>query len=304
MADFHHNIFYYYRGAQQSDQERERQLEDNTTKALVNTLEHCDPKVTFGFLNWLGIKATKPATLELQKSTISNREIGSKSRRLLLGLVPSKVDKDPCAELEGPVTGDSLPDAWLYGDDFVVLIESKVAGSLEPGQMQRHYLKLRAGTEQQPECKVCTWAEVHEFFKSLSGELGDDLKEKDKWIVGQFTQYLEWIGMAEFTGLESGMFDYFATPIDDRNEDDRQWVRGTMQSFAEKILEGLQAIDSSFYQDYDVGRLLLKDDHCWAAFGYKDKKYRNWAHQTVALGESWSSHTHSKIILVENMIAA
>jgi hypothetical protein len=289
MADFHHNIFYYYRGAQQSDRERERQLEDNTTKALINTLKHCDPKVTFEFLGWLGIKATKPVTLELQKATISKGEIGNKSQRLLLGIVPTKEIKDPCAELGRTAAGekDSFPDAWIYGDNFVVLVESKVEGkegaSLELDQMERHYQKLLVDTEQQPDCRIHTWAEVHRFFKNLSDELVDELTEKDKWIIGQLAQYLELIGMAEFTGLEQGMFDYFATPIDERNEDDRQWVRGTMRSFAERILEGLQTVDSSFYQDYDVGRLLLKYDHCWAAFGPKDKKYRGLAHQTVSL---------------------
>jgi hypothetical protein len=124
---------------------------------------------------------------------------------------------------------------------------------------------------------------MHRFFKNLSGELVDELTEKDKWIIEQFTQYMEWIGMAEFIGFERGMFDYFATPVDAWNEDDRQWVRGTMQSFADKILDGLQAIDNSFYQGYDVGRLLLRHDHCWAAFGPKDKEYRRWAHQTTAL---------------------
>lgn len=291
MTDFYHNIFYYYRGAQQPDRERERQLEDNTTKALINTLKHCDPKVTFEFLGWLGIKATKPVTLELQKATISKGEIGNKSQRLLLGIVPTKEIKNPCAKLGRTVVGekDSCPDAWIYGDNFVVLVESKVEGregaSLELDQMERHYQKLLVDTEQQPDCRIHTWAEMHRFFKNLSDELADKLTEKDKWIIGQLAQYLELIGMAEFTGLEQGMFDYFATPIDDRDEDDRQWVRGTMRSFAEKILKGLQAVDSSFYQDYDVGRLLLKDDHCWAAFGPKDKKYRRLAHQTVSLHE-------------------
>ncbi len=289
MADFHHNIFYYYRGAQRSGQERERQSEDNTTKALINTLKHCDLKVTFEFLGWLGIKATKPVRLELQKATISKGEIGNKSQRLLLGIVPTKEIEDPCAELGRTAAGekDSFPDAWIYGDNFVVLVESKVAGregaSLELGQMERYHQKLLVDTEQQPDCRIHTWAEVHRFFKNLSDELGDELTPKDKWLIEQFTQYLEWIGMAEFIGLEQGMFDYFATRIDDRNEDDRQWVRGTMRSFAEKILEGLQTVDSSFYQNYDVGRLLLKDDHCWAAFGPKDKKYRRLAHQTVSL---------------------
>jgi hypothetical protein len=289
MADFHHNIFYYYRGAQRSGQERERQSEDNTTKALINTLKHCDPKVTFEFLGWLGIKTTKPVTLELQKATISKGEIGNKSQRLLLGIVPTKEIEDPCAKLGRTAAGekDSFPDAWIYGDNFVVLVESKVAGregaSLELGQMERYYQKLLVDTEQQPDCRIHTWAEVHRFFKNLSDELGDELTPKDKWLIEQFTQYLEWIGMAEFIGLEQGMFEYFATRIDDRNEDDRQWVCGTMRSFAEKILEGLQTVDSSFYQDHDVGRLFLKDDHCWAAFGPKDKKYRRLAHQTVSL---------------------
>ena len=40
MVDFHHNIFCYYRGFKDEEQSRIRQLEDNTTKALINTLEH------------------------------------------------------------------------------------------------------------------------------------------------------------------------------------------------------------------------------------------------------------------------
>lgn len=236
MTDFHRNVFYYYRGAQRSNKDhddRDSQLENNTTKALINTLDHCGNAVALRFLYWLGIETAGQVKYELQKATTG--DIGNKSQRLLLGIVPAKEEDSPCAD--GVAAGSSgIPDAWLYGDDYIVLIESKVRGSLEPGQMRRYLQKLQAGTAQQPECKVRTWAEAHRFFKTLPDEL-KDVTDLDRWLIGQFTQYLEWIGMAEFAGLEQGMFDYFATRPDSRDDGDRQWVRGTMQSFAEKVLE-------------------------------------------------------------------
>ncbi|MBN1810991.1 MAG: hypothetical protein JXA14_04065 [Anaerolineae bacterium] len=278
MTDLHHNIFHYYRGVQQSGQDRDQQWEDNTTKALINTLEHSRSTVALKFLEWLGIAATGQVRFELQKMTISTGEIQSRSKRLLLGLVPSKGTKDPCAGLDKAVTEkeDSRPDAWIYGSDFVVLIESKVKGFLEPNQMEMHCQKLQAGTDQQPQCEVRTWAEVYQFFVGILPELSG----KDEWIVEQFKQYLEGIGMAEFTGLEREIFDYFITHDD---EEMRQRVKGTMQAFAEKVLGGLQAFDSSFYQSYDVGPLRFKDEYCWVAFGPGNKGYRQWAHQTISL---------------------
>lgn len=253
-------------------------MEDNTTKALINTLEHCGPTIALKFLDWLGIAVTGRVRFELQKATIGTGKIQSRSQRLLLGLVPSRGARDPYAGLEETVTEKEggRPDAWLYGDAFIVLLESKVEGPLELDQMQRHFQKLRVGMEGQPRCEVRTWAEAHQFFVEILPELSG----KDKWIVEQFIQYLEWIGMAEFIGLEREIFDYFITHDD---EEMRQKVRGTVQSFAEKILGGLQAFDSSFYQSYDVGTLRLKDKYCWVAFGPGDKKYRQWAHQTVSL---------------------
>ena len=90
VADFHHNIFYYYRGTRQSNREREQQLENNTTKALINTLEHCNSSVAFKFLRWLDIVATSHIEFELQKATIGRGNVDNKSQRLLLGLVPFK----------------------------------------------------------------------------------------------------------------------------------------------------------------------------------------------------------------------
>ena len=85
--------------------------------------------------------------------------------------------------------------------------------------------------------------------------------------------------LAEFTGLEEGMFNFFVTHDD---EDTRRWVRDTVQSFAEKIQARLWDFDS-FYQDYDVGTLRSKGEECWVAFGPRKLEYRKWAHQTVLL---------------------
>lgn len=272
MTDFHHNIFYYYRGAKDSDQDRERQFEDNTTKALINTLKHGDPKVVIKFLKWLGINATENINFELQKKTIGERKISHKSQRLLLALVPAKRSS---TNFEKSLKEDSRPDAWIYGDDFVVLIESKIVGYTETNQMRYHFQKLQSNTNESPRYEEQTWADVHHFFTGILTELSG----KSEFIVKQFIQYLEWNSMADFIGFEKEIFDFFFTHDDDET---RVWVRDTIQAFAEKIRIDLNKFNS-FYQDYDMGTLHLKDDYCWVAFGPKDKIYWKDAHQTITV---------------------
>jgi len=50
--DPHHNIFYFYRGPKKDKENGtiDFQLENNTTKALLNTLYHSDPNVCKDFI--------------------------------------------------------------------------------------------------------------------------------------------------------------------------------------------------------------------------------------------------------------
>lgn len=277
----YHNIFYYYRGAVLDDgRHRERQLENNTTKALINTLDHCDDRLAQSFLSWLGIPTQETAKFALQRKTIGEPKLRRvvPERRLLLGLTPDPSRDRAASSPEASAQGDSLPDAWIYGDSFVVLIESKTAGALDESQMVRHAETLRGEPNHEVRRKEKTWEEVHGFFSNM--KQASNLSDRDEWLIGQFTEYLEWINMTGFTGFDREAFEHFVTQED---EDARAWVRDTMAAFADRIAGKLKSIDP-FYESADVGRLELKQDHCWAAFGPSEKRYRNWAHQTIALG--------------------
>lgn len=282
MTDFHHNIFYYYRGAKQRGRKQEQQLEDNTTKALINTLQHCDSAVATEFLKSLGITIANDSTIEfeLQKPTIGYEKIRHRTQRLLLAIVgtPQHGNASICTQLVGPFEGNSRPDAWIYGEDFVVLLESKVGDSaLEPNQMRCHWQKLQMDIQLPPRCKILTWAEVHQFFANRL----PDLQEKDKWLVEQFTQYLEWTGMTKFVGFEESVFEFFVH--EEKDPRVKQWMRNTMCALAEQVLHsdhGLRAFDG-FYTHYHVGNFGKKDDHFWVAFG--PPNFRKLAHQTVSL---------------------
>jgi hypothetical protein len=277
VSHFHHNIFYYYRGAKNQELDHERQLEDNTTKALVNTLQHSGKEVPMAFLNWLGIDQPDHIQFKLQKKTIGEGLIRRKKTRILLSLVPKKSRR---TLLNKSDKKDARPDAWIYGDDFVVLIESKVAGYINASQNRHHFEKLRSDGDPLPEVQERTWAEAHSFFTRLSR----NITGKSKWMAHQFSQYLEFCNMTAFTGFEKEIFDFFF--IHD-SEETKQWVRETVQNFADALLPFLKKIDPLFYEDYDVGNMGLKEmkghdkkNHCWVAFGPKEKKYRQHAHQT------------------------
>lgn len=284
MTDFHENVFYYYRGLRQSRPDQyDRQLEDNTTKALINTLQHCDASVALKFLAWLGIEATEKVAVQLQRATIGTARIRRASQRVLLGIVGDRGPRSgsDAAMQESLVDGDSRPDAWLYGEDFVVLIESKVGtASLNPSQMQAHLRKLLPNGRHRPKCQVRTWAEVRQFFAGCLHEMSG----KDKWLVEQFNQYLEWEGMTEFAGFEEWMFEFFVR--EEKDTEEKRLIRRTMEQFGEKILNnGLKAVNPSFYEEPWVGKLSTGGDHFWVAFGPMGgpNVFGKKAHQTVSL---------------------
>jgi hypothetical protein len=167
----------------------------------------------------------------------------------------------------------SVPDAWIFGDGFAILVESKVAGDFSPRQMQAHIARLQFTEQAPPRVVRKTWPEIHSFFRHLL----PSLTGAAKLLAEQFVQYLEYSEMSGFTGFRREHFEYFLSHDDD---DARRWVRAQFDDFAGQVLEGLNGVEP-FYERHEVGVLRISESHCWAAFG--PTKYRNVTHQTISI---------------------
>ena len=153
--DLHHNLFYTYHGPC-SDTDRDRQLENNVTKALINTLRLGGEAVWRPFLAWLGIANATGADFLLQRQDLPSGHAAHKRHRVLLGISKRKSVWPP-TQCAGP-TYESLPDAWVYGDGFAVLVESKVGDNdFTPKHMQAHLSRLGSAEHVPPKIVLHAW---------------------------------------------------------------------------------------------------------------------------------------------------
>jgi hypothetical protein len=128
---------------------------------------------------------------------------------------------------EGTLEGSSLPDAWIYGDDFVVLVESKLGPKLNAEQRACHMKLLGAGAEE----RQVTWQAIHDLFSNIPGLPGLDL-----FLAQEFTRYLEYAGMAITSAVTEELFDFLLDPED---AEGKRWVRETMRALAQIVADGL-----------------------------------------------------------------
>jgi hypothetical protein len=121
---------------------------------------------------------------------------------------------------------ESVPDAWVYGDGFAILLESKVNGDFSPGQMEAHYRRLRPIEGAPPVIELTTWKRVHHLFCRLLPRVTD---AASRLLVKQFIELLEYCGMSGFTGFRHEHFDYFLLHDDDAA---RRWILDQVEDFA------------------------------------------------------------------------
>ena len=236
------NLFYYYRGPTSKQIHLEKQLEDNTTKALINTLEFSSDSLLASFLSVLNI---------------------------------SIKDKfSPQYDLQ--VAEDfSRPDALINFGKTNIFIESKIDAPLDKKQLNNHlrsienaYLVCITPREKDEQIvksfvnlklRFITWQKIYELFFRYQARR----KNPENLIVHQFVKYLESINMAPFNGFQKEDFEAFINIEDDPKRELRSIVKNKLKLYMEELHRELRIIKSYKSLKYSIGNLNKESKSVW-----------------------------------------
>jgi len=184
-------------------------LENDVTKALLNLLQHCKSNIVFkAFLQMLRIHEFH-RTFEFDFQVIDSSKYRRQNNRIMLSIVSNFTQRKSQASY---IIEQSRPDACIFNKNTAVLIESKTQSPLIQEQVQshiRHYLGTATKT------LTITWEDISDKFQGISGKL----PPLDKFLVTQFCEFLELIGIAEFHGFTPSDFSMLGSILTITEED-------------------------------------------------------------------------------------
>jgi len=216
------NIYDYYREQEvkEPDQERVQPLENNTTKALINTLENCSPKITQKLfkINNLDIELnknlhyflqTQPTTLseKLDEENIDIKEV------YVVGISENDEPEDKPKKTSNS-RKNSIPDALIFNDRVMIAIEVKTKdGILESTQLENHLSKCEDVAEKNSKShkKYLRWNEISEFLRNFVDENSID-EDKDSFLISQLLEYLKVNNMTKFTSFDRNLLESEGRP--------------------------------------------------------------------------------------------
>ncbi len=237
------NIFYYYRGpSSRKVGQVDKQIEDNTTKALINTLEKSKTQLLRSLLTEVGIN----------KKNIT---------KVVYDLQVSKDISRPDAEI-------------LLNNKDSIYIECKVDADLEEEQIKRHlknkgYLICITPSDKDKniikrindkKLKFITWNAIYLNFQLQIHKIKD---EKTQFLVNQFLEYLEAIGMAPFNRWNKSDFEAFLNIEDDSKKELRLRVKVKLNQFLYELKDLLKEENLFEHLEPTVGNIKQNDTAVW-----------------------------------------
>ena len=215
MSRGRYNIFQYFRGPSrvptEDTQEGESpQLEDNTTKALINTLEHCEPGVTARFLQEFTATAgaAGAVTFHLQGAPKDGPD-----DRFLLGISVLNEIAKHSSDIQQHAHG--RVDAAIVTPDLMVLIEVKVIAELDYDQLARHAVDYSipdpgpypATWPSDARWRLASWSAIHDWLRDTLGATSDGVS---LFLLRQLIEYLEEVALSPFRGFRTEHFEFFS----------------------------------------------------------------------------------------------
>ncbi len=207
------NVFYYYRGPSQIKAEMyDKQIEDNTTKAFINTLEHSKKGLLKFFLGKLHID------IRFSKASYDLQIAKERSR----------------------------PDAVIQLDQKNIYVESKIDSPLEKDQIYRHLESISGSylvciTPRDEDVNIVkeinrdnliftTWKDIYLYFEEYTKK-----RKNSEFINKQFLEYLEVINMAPFNGWNKKDFEAFLNIDDDPKKELRLRVKEKLDLYLTEL---------------------------------------------------------------------
>lgn len=238
------NIYFYYRGQKSKTEFVENtQIEDNTTKALINTLQFSDPSLVRALYAALNIKL--PQEVEYYYELQIAKE-------------------------------QSRPDGLIKAGKLELYIESKVKAPLLTEQIINHLEGIQDAnlvciTKNKSDFRIIkkinnsrlkhlTWDAIYTIFQNHLKQIHD---QRSIFLIKQFMEYLEIINMAPFSGWNRKDFEAFLFIDSDQDKMLRLRVKEKLNLYLEELFNTLS--DDNDFKDHEfkVGNLSEKANSIW-----------------------------------------
>jgi hypothetical protein len=233
------------------------QVEDNTTKALINLLEFAkridSTPLLKNFLKLIDVPKKQITSFGLQKCEKKSR-----------------------------------PDGIINFADNKIFIESKVRADLNINQIRRHLSSLSSNdfllviTNDKTDrfklkklndkrLRYCSWHDIHHICLGIANEMRNNKKLTAVLaVLEHFINYMEVIVMTEFSGFKDEDFDFWIRP-------DIRYVpilKNKLESLAKSIRVDLPAKLRKYSHIYTgkISRIIRDERFAWVALKKKKNK--------------------------------
>lgn len=238
-------------------------LENDVTKALLNIFEHCDRKVLGAFLRLINIKQS-PHAFEFDFQITENQTYQQTRNRVFLVI---KTESTKTISASSYKKSISHPDACIYNDNTAILIEAKTQSPIIIEQNASHIKHFLETTTATP---TITWEQISERFKLLKG----NLKASDRFLVSQFCDFLDLIGIADFDGFSESDFKMLGSigkiTTEDYMDFKRIFVR-KIEKFMEQLKGNIEPIINTKNFKSHIVKGKLKSPGAFSAFYFLDE---------------------------------
>ncbi|MDI6760043.1 MAG: hypothetical protein QMD05_04390 [Candidatus Brocadiaceae bacterium] len=241
------NVFYYYRGpSSKIEGQYDKQIEDNTTKALINTLENSEKRLLMSLLKEIeiDIKHLDRVAYDLQVG----KELSRPDAQIL---IDNKYDIRIESKIDSPLKEDQICQhlkSISSRDGYLICITPREGDKNVVQQINKANMRF------------ITWKEVYMCFKEQLEKARD---EKTQFIIQAFLEYLEAINMAPFNGWDKKDFEAFLNIEDDPRKELRLRVKEKLKQYLVELQRLLKKEPLFEDLELDVGNIAQDDLEVW-----------------------------------------